>query len=83
MSENTQQNDANGGTPSPERLGSMTGAEISVTKSGLQIRLERQGCQFNGQEPLANHEPNLDMPCYCGRPNDSGQRHGSSAEVRG
>lgn len=40
-----------------------------VCKSEKQIKLERQGCVFNGQELLDNHELDDKKECYCGRPN--------------
>lgn len=43
--------------------------EFLVIKSKLQIKLEAQGCRFNGQELLKNHESDLSKSCQCGRPN--------------
>ena len=42
--------------------------ESWVCKSEKQIQLERQGCRFNGQELLDNHELDPEKPCQCGRP---------------
>lgn len=42
--------------------------ESWILKSDKQIKLERQGCQFHGQELLDNHEIDPNKPCYCGRP---------------
>lgn len=41
---------------------------LQPLKSDLQIKLENQGCVFNGQEALSNHEENINKPCYCKRP---------------
>ena len=38
-------------------------------KSEKQIKLEKQGCAFSGQELLDNHELDSEKKCYCGRPN--------------
>ena len=43
--------------------------ESWMVKSEKQIKLEVNGCVFNGQERLDNHELNKDKECYCGRPN--------------
>jgi len=43
--------------------------ELHIQRSQLQITLESNGCAFKGQELLENHEANLSIPCYCGRPN--------------
>ena len=42
--------------------------KFPVQKSELQRRLERQGCRFSSQELLTNHEPDINKPCACGRP---------------
>ena len=47
----------------------MTSLPIAVASSALQQKLERQGCVFNGQELLLNHEENPNRACACGRPN--------------
>lgn len=47
--------------------------ESWLCKSEKQIQLEKQGCRFNGQEKLDNHEIDIKKPCYCGRPNNSTQ----------
>lgn len=44
------------------------GVLISVQKSEKQKTLERQGCVFQGQESLDNHEIDPIKKCYCGRP---------------
>ena len=53
------------------------GKLLRVMKSNKQIQLEKQGCRFNGQELLSNHELDKDKKCYCGRPNNNtGVNHG-------
>ena len=43
--------------------------KLEVMKCAKQEQLERQGCEFIGQELLDNHELDMDKPCYCNRPN--------------
>lgn len=40
-----------------------------ILKSEKQITLEKQGCVFQGQEWLDNHEIDPKKECYCKRPN--------------
>jgi len=40
---------------------------IEVSKSDLQIKLDKNGCIFHGQEMLSKHEQNPRKPCFCGR----------------
>lgn len=42
---------------------------LPVQQSELELLLTRNGCRFTGQERLSNHEPDIDKPCQCGRPN--------------
>lgn len=42
--------------------------QLPVSKSEKQITLEKQGCVFQGQEWLDNHEIDPVKECYCGRP---------------
>jgi len=49
--------------------------ESWLLKSEKQKKLERQGCKFQGQEPLDNHELDTRKPCYCGRPNAGGKEN--------
>lgn len=44
---------------------------IAVMKSNIQATLEENGCVFDNQELLSNHEIDKDKICYCGRPNVS------------
>ena len=41
---------------------------FEVQKSDKQIRLEKQGCVFQGQGKLDDHEIDPDKPWCCGRP---------------
>ncbi len=41
---------------------------LPVQKSNMQKTLENNGCAFNGQERLDNHELGINKECYCGRP---------------
>jgi len=47
----------------------MNGSMFNVLKSYKQRQLEKQGCVFQGQELLDNHEFDPEKECYCGRPN--------------
>jgi len=41
---------------------------VSVSKSNLQLQLERNGCIFHGQQRLlSDHEKDIYKPCFCGR----------------
>jgi hypothetical protein len=40
-----------------------------MMKSDKQVRLEKNGCAFRGQERLDAHEEDTAKDCYCGRPN--------------
>lgn len=41
---------------------------VACMISEKQRTLERQGCVFDGQEPLDRHEIDPHKMCYCGRP---------------
>jgi len=47
----------------------LVSGKIAVQTSAKQDQLEKQGCEFSGQEALDNHELDMDKPCYCKRPN--------------
>ena len=49
--------------------------EVRVMKSDTQKQLENNGCRFNGQELMSNHQVDITKPCYCGRPNYKGDNH--------
>ena len=54
--------------------------ESWMMKSDKQKQLEKQGCVFNGQELLDNHEIDIKKNCYCGRPLSNKYSHTQNIE---